>query len=405
MSDGLVSPIDVLDFWWEAGAEKWFARDDGFDARCRDTFLATIKAAQQGGLDEWAETPSGALALVLLLDQFTRNVFRGSAEAFAADSKAVAIAEAAVARGYDKAFPKSVRVFFYLPFEHAEDHENRDGHHQAVQARRGARSLTGIGVQGLTVTEVKGYGRQKGHTEIYRGTEYAVSFLPKLKIESPWRADLVDKVVEAISGRQDRPDRRRQDLRLLDRPGHAHPHRRNRRRSALKFERKRYSMKNLSSRSRLTLALRALAASAFRRWRRTHAAVRPSTVPETAYIFNTLLFLIGGFLVMWMAAGFAMLEAGLVRSKNVSMQCLKNIALYSIAGIMFWITGYNLMYTGVDGGYIGSFGPMPSIRSAATRSTPATPPPPTGSSRWCSVPPPPRSSPARWPSASSCGRS
>jgi Amt family ammonium transporter len=74
------------------------------------------------------------------------------------------------------------------------------------------------------------------------------------------------------------------------------------------------------------------------------------------YIFNTLLFLIGGFLVMWMAAGFAMLEAGLVRSKNVSMQSLKNIALYSIAGIMYWIVGYNLMYTGVDGGYFGSFG-------------------------------------------------
>ncbi len=79
--------------------------------------------------------------------------------------------------------------------------------------------------------------------------------------------------------------------------------------------------------------------------------------PEAQYIFNTLLFLIGGFLVMWMAAGFAMLEAGLVRSKNVSMQCLKNIALYSIAGLMFWITGYNLMYTGVDGGFMGSFGP------------------------------------------------
>jgi Amt family ammonium transporter len=73
------------------------------------------------------------------------------------------------------------------------------------------------------------------------------------------------------------------------------------------------------------------------------------------YVFNTLLFLIGGFLVMWMAAGFAMLEAGLVRSKNVSMQCLKNIALYSIAGIMFWVVGYSLMYTGVDGGYFGTF--------------------------------------------------
>lgn len=80
-----------------------------------------------------------------------------------------------------------------------------------------------------------------------------------------------------------------------------------------------------------------------------------ATKAETAYIFNTLLFLIGGFLVMWMAAGFAMLEAGLVRSKNVSMQCLKNIALYSIAGIMYWAIGYDLMYTGVDGGYIGSF--------------------------------------------------
>ncbi|MDJ0612828.1 MAG: ammonium transporter [Rhizobiaceae bacterium] len=77
---------------------------------------------------------------------------------------------------------------------------------------------------------------------------------------------------------------------------------------------------------------------------------------ETAFIFNTVLFLMGGFLVMFMAAGFAMLEAGLVRSKNVSMQCLKNIALYSIAGIMFWVCGYSLMYTDVNG-YIGTFAP------------------------------------------------
>ncbi|WP_425286788.1 ammonium transporter [Nitratireductor soli] len=79
-----------------------------------------------------------------------------------------------------------------------------------------------------------------------------------------------------------------------------------------------------------------------------------ATVAETAFIFNTLLFLIGGFLVMWMAAGFAMLEAGMVRTKNVSMQLLKNIALYSIAGIMYWVVGYSLMYVDVSG-YIGSF--------------------------------------------------
>ncbi|MBD8892112.1 ammonium transporter [Roseibium litorale] len=90
----------------------------------------------------------------------------------------------------------------------------------------------------------------------------------------------------------------------------------------------------------------------------TAAAAAPAPVsPEVAYILNTLLFLIGGFLVMWMAAGFAMLEAGLVRTKNVSMQCLKNIALYSIGGLMFWVTGYKLMYVGVDGGFMGSFGP------------------------------------------------
>jgi Amt family ammonium transporter len=86
-------------------------------------------------------------------------------------------------------------------------------------------------------------------------------------------------------------------------------------------------------------------------------ATLESVKSETAFVFNTMLFLIGGFLVMFMAAGFAMLEAGLVRSKNVSMQCLKNIALYSLSGIMFWACGYSLMYTGVDGGYIGSLQP------------------------------------------------
>ena len=77
---------------------------------------------------------------------------------------------------------------------------------------------------------------------------------------------------------------------------------------------------------------------------------------EMAYILNTLLFLIGGFLVMWMAAGFAMLEAGFVRTKNVSVQCAKNIGLYSIAGLMFYLTGYSLMYVDVAG-WFGTLGP------------------------------------------------
>lgn len=85
------------------------------------------------------------------------------------------------------------------------------------------------------------------------------------------------------------------------------------------------------------------------------AEAAPAAGADTAFIFNTLLFLIGGFLVMWMAAGFAMLEAGMVRSKNVSMQLLKNVALYSIAGLMYWVVGYSLMYVDVSG-WIGSFG-------------------------------------------------
>ncbi|MES0883763.1 ammonium transporter [Roseibium sp. SCP14] len=116
-------------------------------------------------------------------------------------------------------------------------------------------------------------------------------------------------------------------------------------------------MKNLVAKGATTLALLSLSALPVVAQDTAAAPEVPAVSPEVAYIFNTLLFLIGGFLVMFMAAGFAMLEAGLVRSKNVSMQCLKNIALYSVAGLMFWITGYNLMYTGVDGGFIGSFGP------------------------------------------------
>jgi len=87
-------------------------------------------------------------------------------------------------------------------------------------------------------------------------------------------------------------------------------------------------------------------------------------------VFNTLLFLIGGFLVMWMAAGFAMLEAGLVRSKNVSMQCVKNIGLYSVAGIMYWLIGYNLMYSGVDGGYFGTPSPISFPEAGAATADP-----------------------------------
>jgi len=88
----------------------------------------------------------------------------------------------------------------------------------------------------------------------------------------------------------------------------------------------------------------------------TLALAEDAPVSEMSYILNTFSFLVMGVLVMWMAAGFGMLESGLVRSKNVATICLKNISLFGIAGILFYLVGYNLMYAGVDGGFMGSFG-------------------------------------------------
>lgn len=86
------------------------------------------------------------------------------------------------------------------------------------------------------------------------------------------------------------------------------------------------------------------------------ALAEDAPVSEVAYVLNTFSFLVNGVLVMWMAAGFGMLESGLVRTKNVATICLKNIALFGVAGILYYLVGYNLMYNGVDGGWIGSFG-------------------------------------------------
>ncbi len=88
----------------------------------------------------------------------------------------------------------------------------------------------------------------------------------------------------------------------------------------------------------------------------TLALAEDAPVSEIGYILNTFSFIINGVLVMWMAAGFGMLESGLVRTKNVATICLKNISLFGVAGILYYLVGYQLMYAGVDGGWIGSFG-------------------------------------------------
>jgi uncharacterized protein (DUF924 family) len=117
---GPVSAADVLAFWRAAGPAKWFKKDSAFDAEIAQRFLALWQQAASGSLPAWEDTPEAALALVILLDQFPRNMFRVDARAFATDAIARAVAERAIARGFDQAVPVSERLFFYLPFEHSE---------------------------------------------------------------------------------------------------------------------------------------------------------------------------------------------------------------------------------------------------------------------------------------------
>jgi len=115
-------PVQVLDYWLgEVGPEGWYAGGEALDADIRDRWLDLWQAAHDGGLDHWAEGPAGALALLVLTDQFSRNMFRGEGKAFSTDPLARAVARKAVAAGWDLEVPAPERQFFYLPFEHSED--------------------------------------------------------------------------------------------------------------------------------------------------------------------------------------------------------------------------------------------------------------------------------------------
>ena len=116
-----VEPRDIIDFWRRAGPKAWFKKSDAFDAEIRHRFEAVHQAAARGELDDWATTAEGSLALLLLLDQFPRNLYRRSAHAFATDPLARGVATRAIVAGFDQATAPALRPFFYLPFEHSED--------------------------------------------------------------------------------------------------------------------------------------------------------------------------------------------------------------------------------------------------------------------------------------------
>lgn len=119
----------VLNLWFAppGGPEHnrtravWFKKDDAFDAQIRERFGPLIESAFAGALDAWDDTVEGALAKIVVLDQFTRNAFRGTPRSFAGDARALATARVLVAKGADRALPGVRRLFVYLPYEHAED--------------------------------------------------------------------------------------------------------------------------------------------------------------------------------------------------------------------------------------------------------------------------------------------
>ncbi len=117
---------DIIGFWRSAGPEKWFKKSYAFDDAIRLKFEPVHHAAARGEYDAWAGTAEGALALLILLDQFPRNLYRDSAHAFATDAKARGFARMAVEKGFDRQVDPILRNFFYLPFEHSEDLTDQD---------------------------------------------------------------------------------------------------------------------------------------------------------------------------------------------------------------------------------------------------------------------------------------
>ncbi|MCE7027974.1 DUF924 family protein [Jiella avicenniae] len=121
-----VDPQTIVDFWREAGPGRWFGKDEAFDETIRQRYGDLYEMAARGELDHWAENANGALALIILLDQFPRNMFRGSPLAFATDGKALAIARTALERGDHEVVAEDVNQFLAMPLMHSEAHADQE---------------------------------------------------------------------------------------------------------------------------------------------------------------------------------------------------------------------------------------------------------------------------------------
>ncbi len=132
----MATPEEILAFWLdEVGPEGWYKQDDSLDQEIRDRFLSTWEGAMQGRYALWLTYPTGTLAYVILLDQFSRNMFRGSDKAFASDRFALAAAKQAIHRGWDLRIDEPARVMFYMPLQHSENLCDQDRGVRLVKER------------------------------------------------------------------------------------------------------------------------------------------------------------------------------------------------------------------------------------------------------------------------------
>jgi uncharacterized protein (DUF924 family) len=135
-----VTPHEIVAFWLDVGEKRWFAVDSKLDAEIGKRFERMWRKARDGELSEWEASAEGTLALLLLLDQFPRNMFRGKAQAFSTDKQARRLAQQALTRGYDLIFPAALRAFFYMPFMHSENLADQDACVKLVAERLGTSS-------------------------------------------------------------------------------------------------------------------------------------------------------------------------------------------------------------------------------------------------------------------------
>ena len=133
-----IKPQEILDFWFVATpASKRYFVDSALDEEIRERFLGTWQRARAGELAAWEEDAKGALSLIILFDQFSRNMFRGSGEAFSCDSSALEVAKRAIARGFDLELGRERQMFFYMPYMHSESLADQDECIRLCAERRG----------------------------------------------------------------------------------------------------------------------------------------------------------------------------------------------------------------------------------------------------------------------------